>query len=259
MRVSAYIPCYNSEATIGNTLRSLREQSLQPDELFVVDDGSTDGSDKIPDVKIFRLGSNQGRGAARSKAMQESRYELVLGCDASLVLDRSFLSRAVTWFEDETVAAVFGRITEAGSPTAPNRWRDRHLFRSDMAHSISWEMPLASGCFVVRKSAVENIGGFNAGLRSREDIELGQRLRGAGYSVVFDPRLFARSISNNKLLEVLERYARWNTPKGMRTWDYLRQINYALKVMVAADLKAGDPAAACISLLCPHYQFWKRR
>jgi hypothetical protein len=38
---------------------------------------------------------NQGRGAARVRAMKEANFELVLGCDASLVLDRNFLSRAL--------------------------------------------------------------------------------------------------------------------------------------------------------------------
>jgi Glycosyl transferase family 21 len=118
---------------------------------------------------------------------------------------------------------------------------------------------LASGCLVVRRSAVEHVGGFNAALRSGEDADLGQRLREAGYSVVFDPDLFAYSVADNTVREVLERYARWNTPEGMGIQDYLRQINYALKVMTAADLKAGDIPAAGISLLCPHYQFWTRR
>jgi hypothetical protein len=118
---------------------------------------------------------------------------------------------------------------------------------------------LAAGCFVVRRLAVEIVGGFNAALRSGEDADLGRRLRGAGYSVVFDPSLFARSVAGNGVLEVLERYARWNTPHRMGIRDYVRQINYALKVMAAADFKAGDIPAACISLLCPHYQFWIRR
>jgi cellulose synthase/poly-beta-1,6-N-acetylglucosamine synthase-like glycosyltransferase len=191
--------------------------------------------------------------------MQEANFELVLGCDASLVLDRDFLSHALPWFDDEKVAAVFGWIKEAGVPTVSNRWRGRHLFRSEIASCVSLEVTLASGCFVVRRSAVENVGGFNAALRSGEDADLGQRLRGAGYTAVFDPNLFARSVAGNGVLEVLERYARWNTPNGMGVRAYLRQINYALKVMATADLKAGDIPAACISLLCPHYQFWTRR
>ena len=80
-----------------------------------------------------------------------------------------------------------------------------------------------------------------------------------GYLVVFDPELFACSVATDSVRQVLERYARWNTPEGMGIRDYLRQVNYALKVMVAADLEARNVVAACISLLCPHYQFWTRR
>jgi glycosyltransferase involved in cell wall biosynthesis len=259
MPVSAYIPCHNAGPSIRDAVRSVLGQSRRPDEIFVVDDGSTDGFPEIEGVRIVRLEVNRGRGAARTKAMQEAKFELVLGCDASLVLDRHFISHALPWFDDEKVAAVFGWIKEAGSPTISNRWRGRHLFQSEIARCVSREVTLASGCFVVRRSAVENVGGFNAALSSGEDAELGQRLRGAGYSVVFDPSLFASSVADNDVLEVLERYARWNTPNGMGVREYVRQINYALKVMATADLKAGDAPAACISLLCPHYQFWTRR
>jgi GT2 family glycosyltransferase len=259
MPVSAYVPCYNAHATIREAVRSVLAQTCRPDETLVIDDGSTDGCGQIGDVRVIRLEFNEGRGAARMRAMKEVQNELVLGCDASVMLDCNFISRALPWFDDERVAAVFGWIKEAGSPTVANRWRGRHLFRSELLHDVSRDLTLASGCFVVRKSAVENVGGFNVTLRYGEDADLGRRLRNAGYDVVFDPALFACSVADNTVPEVLERYARWNTPDGMNTWDYARQINYALKAMAVADLRAGDIPAACISLLCPHYQFWTRR
>jgi len=259
MPVSAYIPCHNAGPTIRDAVKSVFGQSRPPDEIFVIDDGSTVGLPDIEGVRIVRLEVNRGRGAARTRAMQEANFELVLGCDASLVLDRDFLSHALPWFDDEKVAAVFGWIKEAGPPTASNRWRGRHLFRSDMERSICRDAALISSCFVVRRSAVKIVGGFNAALRFGEDADLGRRLRGADYSVVFDPSLFARSVAGNGVLRVLERYARWNSPNRMGIWAYVRQINYALKVMATADLRAGDIPAACISLLCPHYQFWTRR
>jgi GT2 family glycosyltransferase len=127
-----------------------------------------------------------------------------------------------------------------------------------MEQSVSREISLASGCFVVRKSAVQQVGGFDVRLRHGEDAELGRRLRAAGYAVVFDPGLFALSVTKNTVGQVLERYARWNNAGRMSIRDYVRQINYTLKVMVTADLRARDLKAAGISLLCPHYQFWWR-
>ena len=257
--VSAYIPCYNERTSVVAAVRSVCNQTIPPDEVFVVDDGSTDGSERLNDVKVIRLNSNQGRGAARAQAMIEASCEFVLGCDASLELDRNFLANAMPWFREPSVAAVFGRIKEAGPTGAANRWRGRHLYRSDLEQSVSRDISLASGCFVVRKSAVQQVGGFNVKLRHGEDAELGRRLRAAGYAVVFDPALFACSFTKNSVGQVLERYARWNNAGRMSIRDYVRQIDYALRIMVFADLRARDLKAAGISLLCPHYQFWCRR
>jgi GT2 family glycosyltransferase len=258
MQVSAYIPCYNAQATIREAVSSVLEQDHPPEELFVVDDGSTERMPDLQNVRVIRLGTNQGRGATRARAMEEAKSGLVLACDATLVLDRNFVSTALPWFNDEKVAAVFGRIKEADLSSASNRWRGRHLFRSDAVQELSLEKTLASGCFVVRRSAVERVGGFNRALRFGEDAELGNRLRHAGCTVVFDPRLQARSYLDDGVLCVLERYSRWNSPDGFGICGYVRQINYSIKVMVAADLRARDIPSAFISLLCPHYQFWTR-
>jgi GT2 family glycosyltransferase len=256
--VSAYVPCYNERTSLSAAVRSVCNQTIPPDEVFVVDDGSTDGSERVSDVKMVRLDANQGRGAVRARAMATAISEFVLGCDASLELDQNFLANAMPWFREPSVAAVFGRVKEAGPAGTATRWRGRHLYRSDMEQSVSRDASLASGCFVVRKWVVQQVGGFNVKLRQGEDAELGRRLRAAGYTVVFDPALFAFSFTKNTVGQVLERYARWNNAGRMSIRDYVRQINYTLKVMVSADLRARDLKAAGISLLCPHYQFWWR-
>jgi glycosyltransferase involved in cell wall biosynthesis len=257
MKMSAYVPGYNVGATIKEAVRSVFDQTIPAAEVLVFDDGSTEELAPLPGVKLIRSAINRGRGATRALAMAHAQHNLVLGCDATLRLDRNFVQRALPWFDDAKVAAVFGWVKEEVSSTAANRWRGRHLFKSDIPKEVSRKAPLAAGCFVVRKEPVEQVGGFNPSLTSGEDFDLGQRLLNAGFDVVFDPALFACSFVENSVWEVLERYARWNTRESMGVRDYLRQINYATNVMVAADLRAKDLPAACISLLSPHYQFWK--
>jgi glycosyltransferase involved in cell wall biosynthesis len=256
MKVTAYVPCYNARSTIREAVRSIVDQTVAVAETFVVDDGSTDGSGDVSAVKVIRLGSNAGRGAARARAMAEARYEIVLGCDATMELDRHFLKNALPWFASDKVAAVFGWIDEGAKSTVANRWRGRHLFASKLKHETNHLASLATHCCAIRKAAAQQVGGFNPNLRAGEDADLGQRLLRAGFDVVFDPQLFATTILDNSVIEVLERYARWNTLRRMTLRGYLRQLNYSLKVMVAKDLKAKDPLGACISLLAPHYQFW---
>jgi glycosyltransferase involved in cell wall biosynthesis len=46
-RVSAIIPVFNGAAFLADALESVRAQDVAPDEIVVVDDGSTDGSAEI--------------------------------------------------------------------------------------------------------------------------------------------------------------------------------------------------------------------
>jgi GT2 family glycosyltransferase len=257
MKVSAYVPCYNARRTIRQAVRSIVDQTALAAEIFVVDDGSTDGSGDLSGVKVIRLNYNLGRGAARARAMAEALHELVLGCDSTIILDRYFLENSLQWFSSERVAGVFGRVTGGAALTVADRWRERHLFQSSVTLGVRHHASLATYCCLVRKSAVQEVGGFNAMLRAGEDADLGERLLAAGFDVIFDPQLQATSVLSNSVLEVLERYARWNTLDRMTARGYLCQLIYAIKVMAIKDLKARDLLGACISLAAPHYQFWK--
>ena len=78
--ISVIIPLYNKASEIAITLHTVLAQSLQPHEIIVVDDGSTDGSAEIvesfgsPLVRLIRQ-ENRGVSAARNRAMREATGE----------------------------------------------------------------------------------------------------------------------------------------------------------------------------------------
>src|SRR5436190_14285426 len=77
--ISGYVPCFNDEETVADAVRSLQEQTVAVAEIFVVDDGSTDASARKANgtgARLVSLGSNQGRGAARARAILEAQGEL---------------------------------------------------------------------------------------------------------------------------------------------------------------------------------------
>jgi cellulose synthase/poly-beta-1,6-N-acetylglucosamine synthase-like glycosyltransferase len=257
--ISGYVPFYNAHASIGIAIASILSQTVSVNEIFVVDDGSIHQLKLDASIKLIRHGLNCGRGAARATAMANADGELVLGCDATLALHPKFLETAVPWFEDERTAAVFGWVKNVGQMTLAHRWRDRHLFRSDAIKAVAHHASLATGCSVVRKSAVEKVGGFDPRISEGEDRDLGERLLNAGFDIVFDPNLWAESDKSETVIQVLERYARWNAGPKFGFVKYLRQIVYSIKAMAVADIRAMDPLSVLVSLFSPHYQFWFSR
>jgi GT2 family glycosyltransferase len=260
--VTAYVPTFNNASTVQLAVESLMNQSYAPREVLVVDDGSIDGTAEavahLP-VRLVRHETNLGRGAARATAMKHASWDLVVCCDATSSLGSDFVEKALVYFNQDRVAAVFGQICQTESNTVTLRWRARHLYHLNTNHARIHRAPLASGGTMVSKKLVAQVGGFNAALRHNEDSDLGERLLNAGLDVVFDPALIVLSRVDNTIGELLERYWRWNagSDENVSWLGYKRNVIYSIKGMAWQDLRAGDPLAAGISLLCPHFQYWK--
>ena len=206
--VSAYVPCFNNRGTVAAALESIRTQSLPVTELLAVDDGSSDGSCAVIEqlgIRLIRHGRNLGRGAARARAMAESRGEYVLCCDATNVLEPDFVKKALPWFENENVAAVVGTIKDPNPQGAVRRWRARHLFKAGHPLQISHFSPLITFGTMVRASAVAEVGGYDPGMRHSEDGDLGNRLLARGFDIVGDPSLQIYSNVDNSLRQTLEK------------------------------------------------------
>jgi glycosyltransferase involved in cell wall biosynthesis len=262
--ISAYVICFNAAATLRQSVESLLKQTVVPSEVIVVDDSSTDGSGEalngLP-VKRIRHAQNLGRGAARQRAMLEAREDMVLCCDACTILLPDFTAKALVWFDQPDVAAVFGRMTQPLARNTVDRWRSRHLLRLNQPMTVKHHTLLATGGALVNATKVRQVGNFNPHLRHTEDGDLGARLLAAGYDVIQDPQLEVRYIARNTLAQVLERYWRWNAGANEQTrWkDYLRQVYFACRVMMMEDLRQKDPLSMPISFFSPHYQFWRSR
>jgi glycosyltransferase involved in cell wall biosynthesis len=92
--LSVVIPVFNERNTVGEVIRRARSVPLPLNvEILVVDDGSTDGTDRIlsalgdSTVRVLSHPSNQGKGASIRTALGYARGELVLIQDADLEYD----------------------------------------------------------------------------------------------------------------------------------------------------------------------------
>ncbi|GAW94310.1 glycosyltransferase family 2 protein [Calderihabitans maritimus] len=87
MSVSAVIPAYNEEKTVGEIVRVLHEVP-QVKEIIVVSDGSTDRTVEVArnaGAKVIALTQNTGKGAAMMAGVREAKYGVILFLDADLI------------------------------------------------------------------------------------------------------------------------------------------------------------------------------
>ena len=90
--ITAIVPAYNEAANIAATIRSLQQQTRTLDEIFVVDDCSTDGTGEIArrlGVKVLRPPQNRGsKAGAQTYALQFVGTEYCMAIDADTALAR---------------------------------------------------------------------------------------------------------------------------------------------------------------------------
>ena len=217
-RVSIVVPAYNNAIELSRCLEALSRLHVPPAEIFVVDDGS----DKRLAVdesraRLLRVERNGGPAGARNRGAREASGEILLFVDSDVVLAPDATARVVDKFrQDPDLGAVFGSYD--ANPTAPgvvSQFRNLlHHFTHQRAQAEA--ATFWAGCGAVRRDAFEVVGGFDESARWNfiEDIELGYRLRRAGYRIALDKELVGTHLKEWTLKSVvvtdtLRRAAPW--------------------------------------------------
>ena len=189
-RLGVIIPAYNSSAHIAETLGSVLHQTLTAAEIIVVDDGSTDDTVAVvervdPQIAVVRQ-SNAGQGAARRRGTEKSTADFLLFLDADDLLHPLALEKLTAALRQNPAAPAAFCKAQLWSPTETETTRTDAL----AAHEESdfWGRILndncirTPGCALIRRSAVEQAGGWDADarLKGHEDWELWVRLAEQG-------------------------------------------------------------------------------
>ena len=94
--VSVVIPAYEAASYLEDTVDSVRDQTVDVDEIVVVDDGSSDDTARVAkalDVRLIRHGSNRGVSAARNSGVRAAHNEWIALLDADDVWKRHKIER----------------------------------------------------------------------------------------------------------------------------------------------------------------------
>lgn len=107
--VSIIIPCYNYAQYVAEAIGSAASQSLQPSEIVVIDDGSTDGSAKVikniidrlaikyPSIEFsFLTQENSGIVATKNRGIDIAKGQWIVFLDADDILEREYLEKCMS-------------------------------------------------------------------------------------------------------------------------------------------------------------------
>ncbi|MGE0132675.1 MAG: glycosyltransferase family 2 protein [Blastocatellales bacterium] len=188
--ISVVVPVYNGEKTIVQTVECLLRQSLKPDEIIVVDDGSTDGTREALrkfDQRITLLTqANSGPASARNRGVKAAKYAFVAFTDSDCLPDEDWLLNLLRGFDNERVAGAGGSVRSAirgltGEYVDAVRLLDP---QPDEAGEIPY-LITANACF--RRDALIEAGLFNERFRKPggEEPDLCFRIRRLGYEFRF--------------------------------------------------------------------------
>lgn len=200
MNISVIIPLYNKEREIGATLRSVLAQTLQPTEIVVVDDGSTDRSADIvreiaaanPLVRLVPQ-ANAGECAARNRAIAETTGEYVALLDADDEWRPGFLQEIAALIAEfpqcGLYCTAFDIVSHEGEFPAvcpPERGIVENFFR-DSAHRYI-AIPSAS---CIPRRVFDDVGGFPDGMKMGGDLYMWVKIA-RRYKVCFSPARLCR-------------------------------------------------------------------
>jgi len=187
--LSVVVPAHNEEKFISKCLNSLTkylpEDPKGAIEIIVVDNASTDKTSAIckryPNVKLI-FEPKKGSNMARQKGFLEAKGDLLAFIDADSMITEKWLGKLKNKFQhDKKLVCLSGPYEFYDLPS----WK-RHITKFvfyTIYKPVFWltRAAVIGGNFVVRKEALEKIGGFDVNINLfGDDMDLGRRIRKIG-------------------------------------------------------------------------------
>jgi len=240
--MTVVIPAYGVGSMLADAIESVIAQDRADWTVIVVDDGDARVAEHVApyleDPRInFLQTDNGGLPTARNRAIAAADTPYVALLDGDDMLEPDFVSAMVAAIEASprigfaTGDAVFfgaDRVGERFSAYCPQ------ILPATLERVIRREFNIF-GLTAMRREAIQAIGGFDAGLKSSEDLDAWIRLLAAGWDLAYVPRPLAR----------------YRRREGQMSGNTAVMLRTAHAVMdKARHYLAGQPEAAAADEMC---------
>lgn len=277
-KISVVIPLYNKAAYVKRAIDSVLSQTFQDFELIVVNDGSTDGGEKIiqrlTDRRISLYSRNKpspGGHAARNLGIQKAVSELIAFLDADDEWTPAFIETVLSLREKYPAAGAYGTAyleKDINKTKAPKLWGVPHdenwqgIIPDYFKSALYGASPFCTISVAIPKKVFRDVGFFPEGVGRGGDHDMWVRIA-LKYNIAFSPKIGAvyhkyipgsvvktnKALYGYKAVETIENFFAQNKdmPNFRRRWI----AEYADKKRLGAAsqcIKAGKVKLAKVHL-----------
>jgi len=173
------VPVFNGEAYLAAALESVFQQNVLPEEIIVVNDGSTDGTRDVVNgfgsqIRVIHQ-TNQGPAAARNAGLKVASGEMIAFLDADDLWPRYHLRLLLECLHvSPGIGVGLGRMQHISA-------------KSSLDHLSLVDEPIATqslGCGLFHQSAFASVGNLDESMRFSEDVDWFMRAREAGITMM---------------------------------------------------------------------------
>lgn len=217
-RISVIVPVYNAELYLREALQSLLDQTKKPDEIIVIDDGSTDDSANI--AREFGSGirywfqENQGPGAALNSGLAKATGDYFAFIGADDLWHKEKLELQLASFDaSPNLDIAFGHVKQFISPELDDNQKETIYCPPDA-------MPgFATSTMLIKRNSFSQVGVFEDKWEVGEFIDWFARANDRGLNNVMIPQIiyFRRLHTSNLTISKRDSYV-----------DYARIIKASL-------------------------------
>lgn len=193
MKVSFVIPAHNEEAIVGKCIKSVLleiERSGADADVVVVNNASDDRTkevaSKFPSVRVVDE-FNKGLTYARSAGMRATDGEIIANIDADTILPPGWLTTVVSRFSDDSRLVglsgpfIYYDLSAFDRVFVKVFYAIGYLIHLFNHHILRSGAMLQGGNFVIRRNALESVGGFDTSIEFYgEDTDVACRLAKVG-------------------------------------------------------------------------------
>ncbi len=266
MKVTALIPAYNEERNILRSVVSLLRQTRLPDEIIVINDGSTDRTGKLASllaqlsdrVTVISLSENTGNKALALEAgLEYVSGDVVVTIDADSELDSSYIELVTKRMIDPSVGAVCGKVVSK-SYNLITMVRQLDYLLADLVFRPGQD---AMGTIFVAPGAG---GTFRADIFKKalsadtvaEDMDITLSVHEAGFKVVYESRAIVYTQDPPNIRSYIRQLKRWYSGFFQCFRKHFRGVSarfklYLLGIVAECVSWAATMSLAALGMLAP--------